>query len=141
MELGSNAVHIVQVGDLDGLGRVYSQSGGLVTASGEEVIKTAEGWDANVSSPWRRVLPNVVFTGFAGRTKSKLYITTERVVLIREIDVWREVKEELTPLGVPAAAAKEMHLKNLKSVGARQFCEIWPRNLRMVKIRRIDQPR
>src|SRR5437879_9951871 len=36
------------------------------------------------------------------------------------------------------AAAKEIHLKQLKSAGARQFCEIWPRNLRVTRMKRID---
>jgi hypothetical protein len=130
---------VVTAGDLDGLGRVYSEWGSLITNSGEDVLKTAEGWDVNVSSPWRRVLPKIMFEGFGGKASSKLYITTERIVVVREIDVWRQVKGELTPLGVPAAAAKEMHLNQLKSAGVRQFCEIWPRDLRVVKAKRTDR--
>ena len=34
---------------------------------------------------------------------------------------------------------KEIHLKELKSVGARQFCEIRPRKLRVIKKKRIDR--
>src|SRR5437899_7677542 len=48
---------------------------------------------------------------------------------------------ELTPLGVPTAAAKEARLKKVKSLGARQYCEIRPRNLRVVKRRSLDRPR
>ncbi len=130
---------VVRAGDLDGLGKVYSEWGGLITKSGEEILKTFEGWDLDVSSPWRKVLPKTIFAGFGGKASSKLFVTTDRIVLVREIDVWRELKEELSPLGVPAAAAKEVHLRRLKSAGVRQFCEIWPRNFRVVKMKRIDK--
>src|SRR2546421_1676190 len=130
---------VIGAGDEDGLGTVYSESGGLIKRSGEEILKIAQGWDIDVSSPWRKVLPKVIFAGFGGKASSKLFVTTDRIVLVREIDVWRELKEELSPLGVPAAAAKEVHLRRLKSGGVRQFCEIWPRNFRVVKMKRIDK--
>lgn len=130
---------IVRVGDLDGLGTVYTERGGLITRPGEEILKSAEGWDLNVSSPWRRVLPRILFEGFGGKALSRLYVTTERIVLVREIDIWRQVKGELTPLGVPAAAAKEAHLKKLRSAGARQFCEIRTGRLRVAKAKRVEK--
>jgi len=130
---------VIGAGDEDGLGTVYSESGGLIKRSGEEILKIAQGWDIDVSSPWRKVLPKVIFAGFGGKVSSKLYITTERIVLVREIDVWRELKEELSPLGVPAAAAKEVHLRGLKSSGARQFCELCPRSFRVARVKRIDK--
>jgi hypothetical protein len=131
----------VRVGDLDGLGKIYSVAGDLIPAQGEKILALSHGWDANVSSPWRRVLPKVIFAGFGGKASSKLFVTTERVVLIREIDVWRELKEELSPLGIPTAAAKEVRLKQLKASGTRQFCEIWPRNFRVVKMKKLDRGR
>jgi len=139
MEATKDQRPVVRAGDLDGLGKVYSEWGGLITKSGEELLKTFEGWDLDVSSPWRKVLPKTIFAGFGGNASSKLFVTTDRIVLVREIDVWRELKEELSPLGVPAAAAKEVHLRRLKSAGVRQFCEIWPRNFRVVKMKRIDK--
>ena len=139
MEATKDQRPVVRTGDLDGLGKVYSEWGGLITKSGEEILKTFEGWDLDVSSPWRKVLPKTIFAGFGGKASSKLFVTTDRIVLVREIDVWRELKEELSPLGVPAAAAKEVHLRRLKSAGVRQFCEIWPRNFRVVKMKRIDK--
>ena len=139
MELVDDLSPIVRVGDVGGLGEVYSEWGGLITESGEEILKTVEGWDLDVISPWRRVLPKTVFAGFGGEASSKLYVTTSRIVLVRDIDVWREVKGELTPFGIPSAAAKEIHLKELKSLGARQFCEIRPRKLRVIKKKRIDR--
>ena len=129
---------VLRVGDMEGLGQIYSEWGGLIPRSGETILKTAEGWDMDVSSPWRKFLPGVIFAGFGGEAASKLYVTTERIVLVRDIDTWRELKEELSPLGVPAAAAKEVHLRNLKQAGARQFCEVWPRNFRVVKMKRRD---
>lgn len=139
MEAMDDARPVVRVGDLDGLGRVYSESGGLIAKDGEDVLGMADNWEANVRSPWRTVLPRIVFAGFGGRVSSKLYVTTERIVLVREIDVWRELKGELSPLGLPAAAAKEFHLKKLKAAGARQYCEIWPQNFRVAKVKRTDR--
>src|SRR5438132_5309559 len=139
MELVDDLSPIVRVGDVGGLGKVYSEWGGLITESGEEILKTVEGWDLDIISPWRRILPKTVFAGFGGAASSKLYVTTDRIVLVRDIDVWREVKEELSPLGLPAATAKEVHLRRLRSVGARHFCEIWPRRLRVVKAKRIER--
>ncbi len=129
----------VRAGDLDGLRSIYSETGGLITESSEEILKAVTGWDANVLSPWRRFLPKFVFMGFGGRASSKLFVTNKRIVLLRDIDTWRELKGELTPLGVPTAASKEVRLKRLKSLGARQYCEIRPRDLNVVKKRSFDR--
>src|SRR5437867_10485010 len=130
----------VRAGDLDGLRRIYSETSGLITKSDEEILKAVTGWDVNVQSPWRKFLPKFVFMGFEGRTSSKLFVTNKRIVLVRDIDPWRELKGELTPLGIPTAAAKEAKLKKLKSLGARQYCEIRPADLRIVKEKRCDRP-
>lgn len=141
MESGGKAYPIVRAGDLDGFGRVYSDAGGLITESGEAILRATTGWDANISSPWRRFLPRITFAGFGGQASSKLFVTNKRIVLVRDIDSWRELKGELTPLGLPTAAAKEAQLRKLKSVGARQYCEIRPRDLRVVKKKSFDRPR
>ena len=78
--------------------------------------------------------------GFGGKASSKLFVTSRRIVLVRDIDPWRELKGELTPLGIPTAAAKEAKLKKLKSLGARQYCEIRPADLRIVKEKSFDRP-
>lgn len=132
---------IVRVGDYAGLGRIYSAAGDLVASGDESVIGISSNWDIDIMSPWRQVMPHVVFEGFGGKVKSRLYITSERIVLIREIDLWRQVKGELTPLGIPNAAAKEAKLKQLMAVGARQFCEIWPQNLRVVRAKVLNRRR
>jgi hypothetical protein len=132
---------IVRAGDCDGLGTIYSSWGGLICQPGESILKTAEGWDVNVRSPWRRLLPKLIFTGFGGDVSSKLYITTTRIVLIRKVDIWRELKEELTPLGIPKAAEKEAKLRNLQVAGARQYCAIRPQDLRVAKSKKFSKPR
>jgi hypothetical protein len=139
MEPKKSVAPLVKVGDSDGLGTVYSEWGGLIVRSGEEILRTSEGWDANVSSPWRRVLPKNLFEGLSGKASSKLYVTTQRIVLVRDIDVWRQVKGELTPLGLPAAAAKEIQLKKLKAGGIRQYCELRPQAMNVVKAKRINK--
>ncbi len=141
MELEDRAYPPVRAGDLDGLRRIYSDTGGLITESDEEIVRVAPGWDVNVRSPWRKFLPKSIFEGFGGKASSKLFVTKRRIVLVREIDPWRELKGELTPLGIPTAAAKEIRLKQLKSHGVRQYCEIRPRDLRIVKKRSFDRPR
>jgi len=82
-----------------------------------------------------------MFSGFGGRASSKLFVTNKRIVLVRDIDPWRELKGELTPLGLPNAAAKEARLKRAKSLGARQYCEIRPPDLRVVRRKSVDRPR
>jgi hypothetical protein len=141
MESRVQARSVVRAGDLDGLRRIYSDVGGLMTESDEEIMRVAAGWEVNVRSPWRRFLPKNVFEGFRGKASSKLFVTDRRIVLLRDIDPWRELKGELTPLGIPTAAAKEVRLKQLKSRGVRQYCEIRPRDLRVVKKRSFDRPR
>src|SRR5213594_4795556 len=133
MESGIQAHPIVGAGDLDGLRRIYSDTGGLVTESDEQIVRVAISWDVNVRSPWRKFLPRSIFEGFDSKATSKLFVTNRRIVLVRDIDPWRQLKGELTPLGIPTAAAKEAKLKKLKSLGARQYCEIRPADLRIVK--------
>lgn len=130
----------MQAGDYDGLGKVYSQWGGLILRADEQTIRVGENWEMNVRSPWRTVFPGMVFMGFVGATSSKLFVTTERIVLIRKIDTWRELKGELTPLGLPKAAEKEAMLRKLQAAGARQFCAVWPRYLKIAKVRKRGKP-
>lgn len=122
----------MRAGDDSGLLVVYSASGGLVYQSGESLLKMVTDWDMDVVSPWRRILPNTIFPGFNGRVASRLYITTKRIVLIREIDPWRTTKGEMTPLGMPNATAKFVRLKELKAAGVREFCEVHPDALKVV---------
>ncbi len=131
---------IVRAGDYDGLGKVYSQWGGLIARSDEQVLKLADNWEMNVRSPWRSVLPGMIFTGFVTQTSSKLFVTTQRIVLIRKIDTWRELKGELTPLGLPKAAEKEVLLRKLQAMGARQYCEVWPKFLKVVRAKHLGKP-
>ena len=141
MESGAQAYPVVRAGDLDGLQRIYSDTGGLVTESDEEIVRVAASWDVNVRSPWRKFLPRSIFEGFDGKAVSKLFVTNRRIVLVRDIDSWRQLKGELTPLGIPTAAAKEVRLRQLKSRGARQYCEFRPLDFRVVKKRSFDRPR
>ncbi len=128
---------IVHVGDRRGLGTVYNLAGDLLLLPGESILKSVANWDIDILSPWRRTMPHVVFPGFHGRASSMLYVTSHRIVLIRDIDEWRELAGELTPLGLPNAAAKERVLSALRKTGARQFCEIFPYALRVVSTRRF----
>src|SRR2546427_8727881 len=140
MESAGQVRPAVRAGDLDGRGRICADTGGLITESDEEILRAATGWDVTVLSPWRRFLPKYIFMGFGGKASSKLFVTSKRIVVVRDIDPWRELRGELTPLGIPTAAAKEAKLKKLKSLGGRQYCEIRPKDLRVVKEKRLDRP-
>lgn len=126
----------VWAGDAIGRGIIYSPSGSLVEEHGESIIDLATGWDMEVRSPWRALLPKIAFMGFGEKAASKLYVTTTRVVLIREIDPWRETKGEMTPLGIPNAVATQVELKKKKLAGIRQFCEVRPQHLKLVSSKR-----
>lgn len=130
---------IVQAGDRGGLGVIYGPSGDLVRLPGETVLKSVSNWDVDVISPWRRIMPHVVFPGFRGKASSTLYVTSNRIVLVREIDQWRELAGELTPLGLPNAAAKETRLTTLKTRGVRQFCQILPQALLLVSAKKFTK--
>src|SRR5437870_12299696 len=106
---------LVRTGDLDGLGRVYSVGGGVITRSGEEILKTAEGWDAHISSPWRRILPKIVFEGFRGKPGGKLSVTRGRFCFFGKMTAWRKLKGELSLLGFPVAAAKEFNFRRWRA--------------------------
>ncbi len=126
----------VRAGDISGRATVYTVGGTLILYQGEQIQRTASGWDMNVSTPWRKILPKVVFLGYNTKATSTLYITSLRIVLIREIDSWREAASDMTVLGMPTAIAKEVRLKQLKAAGIRQFCELFPEDLRVAKSRR-----
>ncbi len=131
----------VKAGDVDGLGTIYSQWGGLICHPDERIMRVGTGWEMEAMSPWRRILPGIIFTGFGGETSSKLYLTTDRIVLVRQIDTWRELAGELTPLGLPKAAEKEARLRRLQASGARQYCEVVPRQLKVVKAKSFSRPK
>ncbi len=132
---------VIQVGDLAGLGTIYDLSGELIRHPGEEVLRCVRDWDLDVMSPWRRVMPKTLFSGFHGRATSRLYVTSNRIVLVREVDEWRELAGELTPLGLPNATIKERRLVALKRAGVRQFCQIVPGALTLVSLRRYRKRR
>lgn len=126
----------VWAGDKDGCGFVYDSSGRLVGLPGESFLQIGEAWDMNVRSPWRRLMPGILFMGFNGKADSRLYVTTSRIVLIREIDIWRQLGGEMTPLGMPNAIAAEAELRKLKLAGIRQFCVVRVASLGRVSSRK-----
>lgn len=140
MNRGKQTHLAIRAGDLDGLGTVYSQWGGLLPTPGERVIKSVEGWEMDVKSPWRSVLPGMIFVGFTGEVSSRLHVTNERIVFVREIDVFRELRDQMTPLGLPEAAATEATLRKKKAAGAREYCEIRPSQLRISRAKRHGRP-
>lgn len=126
----------IRAGDIDGLGRVYSEFGGPLLRPGEAVIAHREGCDLSAYRSWRIFFPNRIFHPLPGKPSGTIHVTSERLIFLRNIDIWREVKPLLTPLGLPTAAEKESKLKGLKSRGARQYCEVRLSPLRLVRATR-----
>src|SRR2546428_10982144 len=103
MESQGRARLIVKAGDLDGLARIYSEAGALITEPGEELLRAATGWDATVRSPWRRFLPKILFAGFGGQASRQLFVTNKRIVLVRESDPLRDLQGGYSTFGLPTA--------------------------------------
>ncbi len=129
----------IRAGDQDGRGTVYDIAGELIPRPNETLLKTLVNWDVDVISPWRRFMPHTVFAGFHGKASSRLYVTTNRMVLVREIDEWRQLAGDLYPLGLPNAAAKEIELRRLREQGIRQYCEIATNSLRVVAVKEYSK--
>ncbi len=127
---------IVRAGSIKGRSSVYDSSGALILRPGESIVDIALGWDMTATSPWRRILTGVIFLGFNKKASSRLYITNQRLVLIRDIDPWREATPGMTPLGMPDAIAKKVELQKLGASGVKEFCEVTPGRLRRVRVRR-----
>lgn len=122
----------VRAGDVEGRGSIYDLTGNLIPRVGEFILRRALGWEADVRSPWRRFLPKMVFAGYRGKSRSTLYVTSHRIVLVRDVDTWREVSGEMNLLGLPNAVAKEARLGEIRAAGVRQFCEILPQQLTII---------
>lgn len=95
-----------------------------------------EGCDLSAYGSWRIFFPKRIFHPLPGKPSGTIHVTSERLIFLRNIDVWKEVKPLLTPLGLPTAAEKESKLKGLKAKGARQYCEVRLSQLRLVRATR-----
>jgi len=126
----------IRAGDIDGLGRVYSEQGGPILHSRETVLAQRKGCDIAAYGSWRIFFPKRLFHPMPGSPKGTIYLTSERLLFVRDIDVWQEVKPLLTPLGLPTAAEKRSKLSKLKERGARQYCEVLRAKLRPVRMKR-----
>jgi len=128
----------VRAGDLDGLGSVYSEPGSLILRAEERILGQREGCDIAVYGSWRVLLPKRIFHPLPGKPTGRLFVTSDRLVFLRRIDVWREIKPLLTPLGLPTAAEKESRLKDLTARGALQYCEINTSDITVKGLKRRD---
>ncbi len=132
---------IVNAGDRDGLLDVYDTQGCLVLSPGELTLKMSPGWDMSAQTPWRRLMPKVIFLGYGKPASSRLYVTTLRIVLVRDIDSGRETVGDMTPLGMPNAVAKTVELRKLKQAGIREFCELHPASMKVSRLQRAKSGR
>jgi len=136
MKDSTAALAPVYCGDVDGMGRVYSENGNLILLPQERLIGQRANCDLAAYGSWRILFPKSIFRSQPGTPSGTLFVTSGRLVFIRNIDVWKQVKPLLTPLGLPAAAEKEAALSKKKSVGARQYCEILLAPVWVIQLRR-----
>ncbi len=76
----------VYAGDLDGLNRVYTETSRLIPESGETTIQVFLGFDVGAFATWRPVFSKHIFSAYTKPRKTRLNVTTHRIVLVREID-------------------------------------------------------
>jgi len=127
---------LIRAGDVDGLGRIYSELGGPILQAHETILAQRQGCDVAAYGSWRIFLPRRLFYPLSGNPEGTVHLTTDRLIFIRKIDVWKEVKPLLTPLGVAAAAERESKLKAMKARGARQYCEVLYSGLKLMRAKR-----
>lgn len=127
---------LVRAGDIDGLGTVYSESGGILLRPTESILVQLASCDLAAYGSWRMFFPKRIFHPLPGNPSGTVYITSERLVFLRKIDSWKEVKPLLTPLGLPAAAEKGAKLRRLEARGARQYCEALLSRLELAHMKR-----
>ena len=125
----------IRAGNLDGLGSVYSDSGGLMPADSERLLRSRGGCELAVFNSWRVLGTKAVFSAMPAPFTGKLFVTDRRLVFIREIDVWKEVKPLMTPFGIPAGLARDSKLGAIKARGGRQYCEMLTSDLRLHRAR------
>ena len=126
----------VRAGDVEGLGRVYSEFGGPILGPHETLLAQRNKCDVAVFGSWRIFFPKEIFYPLPGNPSGTLHVTSERLIFLRDIDLWKEVKPLLTPLSLPTAAEKQSRMKKLKATGARQYCEVFPMQLQLVNVMR-----
>lgn len=126
----------VRAGDIDGLGRLYSESGNPIFRVGETVLAQRNACEFAAYGSWRVFFPRRIFHSLPGRASGTIHVTSDRLLFLRDIDVWKEVKPLLTPLGLATAAEKESRLKRLKGGGARQYCEVVLSDLHLAHVKR-----
>jgi hypothetical protein len=114
----------IRGGDIDGRGRVYSEFGSPILNLQETILAQRENCEVSAYRSWRTLFPGRIFHPLPGKPAGTIYLTSERLIFLRPIDVWKEVKPLLTPLGLPTAVEKESTLRGLQARGARQYCEV-----------------
>ena len=127
---------MIRAGDVDGLGRLYSEFGGPMFQAHETVLAQRQGCDVAAYGSWRIFFPRRLFYPLPGNPSGTLHLTSERLIFIRNIDIWKEVKPLLTPLGVPTAVERESKLKGMKAIGARQYCEVSYSGHKLIRVKR-----
>lgn len=125
----------VRGGDISGLRSVYTDDGTLILHGGEQLLGTWRDCDIAAFAAWRPFFARPVFHAYPGRTESRLYITTRRIVLLRKIDIWKEVKPLLTPLGVGDAVSEQSRLSRTVALHGREFCEVLTNRLMIKRFR------
>jgi len=126
----------IRAGDLDGLWSVYTSSGDVVLEPGEHVVRRRVACELAAFDVSKRFRSRSIFASLRGPPTGTLFVTDRRMIFVRDIDVWREVKPLMTPLGMPTGIAESYKLKAVKAQGGRRYCIIPRAGLRLKLARR-----
>jgi len=125
----------IRAGDLDGLRSVYSESGAPILAPGEGLLRSRGACELAVMNSWRILGSKEIFSEMSPPNQGNVFVTDLRLVFVREINIWKEVKPLMTPLGIPAGLARDSKLGAIKARGGRQYCEMLTSDLRLHRAR------
>ena len=114
----------MNIGNIDGLGRIYHPTGQLLLYNGENVLF----YDANsnaldISTKWSGFMCYNLYDSNAG--KGNFYVTNLRLIHIRKPDVFKAGKRDMvgsTPYHY--GASKMARAKRILRMGGLEYCEI-----------------
>jgi len=131
------ASRFLTAGDIDGLNRIYSSVGALVTLPNERVLAVWPGFDMAVFSGWSIFTSKCLVDSGPSPPYGRLYSTSARIVMMREVDIQKEIRPLLTEHGISGAERLADRLASLASRHGRYYAELWPAHLRLMKTKRL----
>lgn len=117
-----NRVLKMKAGDAEGLHAIYDESGGLILAREEHLVRKSEGDNIDIWKGKHGLFSKTLLP----RTKEKgtLYVTNKRLVFIREPDPHLYYKTYSDPFSLPEGLAGSRYANSIRKLGLRIYAEI-----------------